>query len=277
MEHFDLPAPPASVQRAVWPAACGTGAGGAGAVSPPRDKRHYLVLAPVRGTLTAAADETFAFGPLDALLLPPDQPCALTAGGDYQADYLLLAGELAAALLEETRQVGGLRLPGCGEAVRAAAAVLRHPGRSGQTDPLAASATAYQLLMQLYRHSAPAPMDAYPALVRDAIAIMQHEFAYLYGVEELAGRLMVTKHHLIRVFSAAVGMPPGQYLTRVRVEEAKKLLHSRDATLELVAAATGFSSAGYFGKVFRRETGVTPARYAAAVRQGAPLPDALYL
>lgn len=277
MEYFDLPAPPASVQRAVWPAACGTCAGGAGAVDPPRGKGRYLVLAPVRGTLTAAGDEPFVCGPADALLLPPGRSCALTADGAYQADYLLLAGDLAAALLEETGQAGGLRLPGCGEAVRAAAAVLRHPGRSGQTDPLAASATAYQLLMQLYRHSVPAPTDAYPPLVRDAIAIMQHEFAYLYGVEELAGRLMVTKHHLIRVFSAAVGMPPGQYLTRVRIEEAKKLLHSRDATLELVAAATGFSSAGYFGKVFRRETGVTPARYAAAVQQGAPLPDALYL
>lgn len=102
----------------------------------------------------------------------------------------------------------------------------------------------------------------HPPLVRDAVALIEAEFAYLYGIDELADRLEVSKHHLIRVFSASTGIPPGIYLTDIRVYHAKILLQSCENTpLEIIAGACGYSCANYFSKVFKKHTGLTPTEY----------------
>lgn len=134
----------------------------------------------------------------------------------------------------------------------------------------AASANVFTLLTQLSGTSAP-PESAcsYPPLIQHAIAIIQQDFAHLYGIEDLAQRLEVSPSHLIRKFSASVGISPGQYLTQIRIHFAKRLLRSGSISLEVVAACAGFSNASYFGKVFRRITGMSPSDY---IRSAPPLP-----
>lgn len=100
-------------------------------------------------------------------------------------------------------------------------------------------------------------------LVADAVLAIRQNYAGLYGVEELSGQLGVSKSHLVRVFSAEVGMGPGQYLTAVRIDAAKTLLARRDYPLEVVATLCGFSGANYLCKVFKKHTGLTPAAFRA--------------
>lgn len=127
-------------------------------------------------------------------------------------------------------------------------------------------ALAYSLLCETAHADAAAP--TLPPLVADAVLAITENYAGLYGVEELSTQLGVSKSHLVRVFSAAMGTPPGQYLTRVRVAAAKQLLAQREYTLEVVATLSGFANANYFCKVFKKETGQTPNAFrAAAVRQ----------
>lgn len=145
---------------------------------------------------------------------------------------------------------------------------LAHEGHP--SNGAAASASVFTLLTHLSGTSAPPETArAYPPLIQHAIAIMQQDFAHLYGIEDLAQRLEVSPSHLIRKFSAAVGISPGQYLTQVRIHFAKRLLRSGTISLELVATCAGFSNASYFGKVFRRITGMSPSAY---IRTAPPLP-----
>ncbi|HWQ78504.1 MAG TPA: AraC family transcriptional regulator [Anaerovoracaceae bacterium] len=113
-----------------------------------------------------------------------------------------------------------------------------------------------------------------PPLVRDAVSLMEAEFAYLYGIDELADRLEITKHHLIRVFSASTGISPGNYLTGVRMSHAKRLLQSCDGTpMEIIAGACGYSCGNYFSKVFKKHTGLTPTEYMKSAGGGGLAPD----
>ena len=96
-----------------------------------------------------------------------------------------------------------------------------------------------------------------------AIADIRANYAGLYGVEELSERLGVSKSHLVRTFTAALGIPPGRYLTRVRVEAAQRLLLHREYTLDVVASLCGFSGANYLCRVFKKETGQSPAQWRA--------------
>lgn len=110
--------------------------------------------------------------------------------------------------------------------------------------------------------------SSYVPLVQDAVSIIEADYAYLYGIDDLADRLEITKHHLIRVFTANTGISPGKYLTHIRLVHAKSILQTREDTpLEIIAGACGYSCANYFCKAFKKQTGLTPSEYAEAFRR----------
>ena len=138
--------------------------------------------------------------------------------------------------------------------------------------PARTSSAAFRILCSISQADAPAP--ALPPLVAAAIPAIRQNYAGLYGVEELSESLGVSKCHLVRVFSAAMGMPPGQYLTEVRIEAAKQLLLHRQYSLEVIASLCGFSGSNYLCRVFRKHTGQTPAQWRTA-NANLSLPDTL--
>lgn len=131
-----------------------------------------------------------------------------------------------------------------------------------QDSAYAASADAYGLLMELCAHCSGSRAE-YSVLIKQAIEAMREEYAFLTGVDELAERLNVSKSHLIRTFTAAVGVSPGRYLQTVKLDNAKLMLQNRDYNIEMVADMAGYAGANYFCKVFRRATGETPGEYRA--------------
>ena len=113
----------------------------------------------------------------------------------------------------------------------------------------------------------PQNAPALPPLVQEAMEDIRANYAGLYGVEELSERLGVSKSHLVRMFTAALGIPPGRYLTKVRVEAAMRLLLHREYTLDVIASLCGFSGANYLCRVFKKETGHSPAQWRAMAGQ----------
>ena len=126
-----------------------------------------------------------------------------------------------------------------------------------------ASAAVYALLMEILALSR---REGGGSLVRDALRIMEEEYSLLGGVDELSERLGVTKHHLIRTFTEKVGVSPGQYLRRIRLENAKLLLAYREYSVDAIAGMVGYSGGNYFCKVFRQEEGLSPGQFRAKSR-----------
>ena len=137
--------------------------------------------------------------------------------------------------------------------------IYRLAENGGSLSPGRQSALGYSLVCALAEaETAHTPL---PPLVAAAMAQIREHYAEVYGVEELAAQLGVSKSHLVRSFTAHTGISPGRYLTAVRVEAAKRLLLHRNYTLEMVATLCGFSGANYFCKVFKKATGQTPAAW----------------
>ena len=65
----------------------------------------------------------------------------------------------------------------------------------------------------------------------------------------------------VRRFSKATGMSPLEYVHRLRIEETKQMLETGDAPVEAVAAEVGYQDTSFFGRLFRRRVGLTPAQY----------------
>lgn len=64
-----------------------------------------------------------------------------------------------------------------------------------------------------------------------------------------------------RRFSRATGMSPLEYVHTLRLEEAKQVLETTDLPVEAVANEVGYEDASFFGRLFRRKIGLTPAQY----------------
>lgn len=135
------------------------------------------------------------------------------------------------------------------------------PEPGAAPDP-ALGAAPYALLCAL-AHADEPPRRLSP-LVAEAVESIRNNYMALYGVEDLAEALGVSKCHLVRVFSAEMGISPGKFLTHTRIEAAKLLLLDREYNLEMIASLCGFSGANYLCRVFRRETGTSPAAWREA-------------
>ena len=64
-----------------------------------------------------------------------------------------------------------------------------------------------------------------------------------------------------RRFKAATGYAPVDYVQTLRIEEAKQLLETTADPTDAVAHQVGYEDPAFFRRLFKRRTGVTPARY----------------
>jgi AraC-like DNA-binding protein len=62
-------------------------------------------------------------------------------------------------------------------------------------------------------------------------------------------------------FQAAFGVPVSTYIREQRMRRAMRLLQSTSLTATQIALQTGFNSSSFFSTVFKRHTGLAPARY----------------
>jgi transcriptional regulator GlxA family with amidase domain len=64
-----------------------------------------------------------------------------------------------------------------------------------------------------------------------------------------------------RRFAKAMDMTPIDYIHALRLEEAKQMLETGDLPVEAVANEVGYEDTSFFGRLFRRKIGLTPAQY----------------
>ncbi len=106
-------------------------------------------------------------------------------------------------------------------------------------------------------------------VVRQAMAYIHEHYAEPISREELAARFCLNERYLTRCFRQETGVTPIAYLNRYRIRQARVLLESGERSVTEVALATGFSDSSYFGRVFQKEMGLSPAAYRRA--QNPPL------
>ena len=81
------------------------------------------------------------------------------------------------------------------------------------------------------------------------------------SLDAMAAEVSVSPLYLPRVFKAAFGQPPHQYVLRRRIDRAMELLRNTDSPIVDVALASGFSSQSHLSNWFQHLLGVSPAAY----------------
>jgi transcriptional regulator GlxA family with amidase domain len=81
------------------------------------------------------------------------------------------------------------------------------------------------------------------------------------SVEALAGKASLSPRHFARAFAAEVGMPPGRYVERTRLEAARRHLEDTAEGIEQTARACGYRNPEAMRRAFIEALGVSPAEY----------------
>ena len=78
---------------------------------------------------------------------------------------------------------------------------------------------------------------------------------------EVAAALNVSVPTLSRAFEKCSGYTFLEYLTQIRLDNARKLLQDGSCRINEIAQLCGFANAGYFARIFKKAYGKTPGKY----------------
>ena len=85
-------------------------------------------------------------------------------------------------------------------------------------------------------------------------------------LQQLADAAHISTTYLHRIFRTQLGMTPGNYLAKIRIEESKLLLRDGPLSMGEISLRMGFSSQQHFSRQFRTVAGMTPSEYVRTLR-----------
>ncbi len=131
----------------------------------------------------------------------------------------------------------------------------------------AANSVARRLVMPPHRSGGqaqyierPVPAEAGGKLSALLDAIRTNPDA-VWSVERMADATAMSHRTFLRRFTETTGLPPGEWVTAIRVEEAKRLLEVTKLPIEEVATQVGFGSVATLRHHFRVLLGLSPRDY----------------
>lgn len=116
----------------------------------------------------------------------------------------------------------------------------------------------YEFIGEIVRRkSAKISTDA-PEWLRQARELLQDAWRDNIGVEDVARTVGVHPSHLVRVFRQYTSLSPGEYLRKVRLDQATRMVMMSDQPLKTIAETCGFADQAHFSRSFKQHHGITP-------------------
>ena len=97
--------------------------------------------------------------------------------------------------------------------------------------------------------------------IEKAIAFIDKNYQDKINAIQLSVEVSLTQRKLQAGFKLLTQLNVEQYINKVRMEKAMRLLEENNEPLKLVAKHTGFKDASYFGRAFKKFTSMTPEEY----------------
>lgn len=101
--------------------------------------------------------------------------------------------------------------------------------------------------------------------VDQCLRIMYGHYSEPLTLDDLADASDLSGAYLCRIFRRFTGYSPLHLLNLIRLRRAKELLQEGRLNCTQIAQQTGFGSSQSFNKVFRREEGTSPLRWARQI------------
>lgn len=97
--------------------------------------------------------------------------------------------------------------------------------------------------------------------IKKIILYIRKNLTEKISLEDIAKELYITKEHLSRLFKKEMGITISEYIIKIKIEEAKKMLISTDHNILDIAQLLNFANSSHFSNSFKKITGVSPTDY----------------
>ncbi len=103
--------------------------------------------------------------------------------------------------------------------------------------------------------------DRNKLLIQKVKAYVEEHYAEELTLDDMADMIGYSTYYFMKLIKEYLGMSFGDFLTSVRMNNAKKLLLSTNMSISEVGYSVGYNDANYFARVFKRQEKVTPSEY----------------
>lgn len=104
-------------------------------------------------------------------------------------------------------------------------------------------------------------VDKLKAELRETIAYIEEHYREDISLHEIASSVHMSESGFSRLFKKQTGVSYVEYVTQLRLEEAKRLLQQPDQKVYEVSLTVGYQDSKYFSQIFRKYTGETPTEF----------------
>jgi two-component system response regulator YesN len=94
--------------------------------------------------------------------------------------------------------------------------------------------------------------------VEQMIDYVQERLHENITLQDIANELYISRNYLGQIFKKVVGESFKNYLTRIRMEKAKKMIQEGHFLIYEVSEKVGYVNRAYFTTAFKKYTGYTP-------------------
>jgi two-component system, response regulator YesN len=105
------------------------------------------------------------------------------------------------------------------------------------------------------------PRNVNNHVIDSTIGFIAENYSSPVGLQEAAAYLELSESHLSRLFKEVTGLNFLQYLNAWRINKSVELMKDPKRNIGEIATNCGFPTPGYFAKIFKRFTGLTPTQY----------------
>lgn len=196
-----------------------------------------------------------------AILFNRKQPHQYYANGDLQMRWLQFNGgnteDYVSAILAKRGLVWPLKKMGlCEKYAEAALTMLEE--NTGNEHIL--SCAVHRMFAEIMTSDTTLLRSKEIALDQAALYIRQH-WNESISLADIASVANFSPYYFTRLFKNYKGLPPYEYLIQTRINYAKHLLYTTDASVENIASSCGFESASDFIRQFRKRNQITPYQF----------------
>ncbi len=122
-----------------------------------------------------------------------------------------------------------------------------------------------QMVIELHRLSLQGPGQTVEGRLEEARNTFLEAPERPWTLEDMARLSGYSPSRFSALYNARFGISPKAELLDARIRMAKQMLSYTDLSVTAIAAACGFQSVYYFSKYFRKQTGLSPSRFAEEI------------
>ncbi|MGI2296246.1 ABC transporter substrate-binding protein [Paenibacillus sp. GXUN7292] len=119
----------------------------------------------------------------------------------------------------------------------------------------------HDLLYQMFKCSGSKPLTDTRSALEKTKAYLECNYYEPITIDQLAHMAEVSSKYYVELFKKAYGKSAIEYVTEIRINQAKKLMAQSSAKLREIAHQVGYNDEFYFSRMFKKQVGVSPAFY----------------